>query len=101
MCFPVALVTEAMVTDLVTTGHHGFGYGSGYYGGGGLNVYENKEVPLILDFVGPESNIVIWRGLYKDEIDESGNMIMTEDKINEAVKKILEQFSPEKVAITN
>jgi len=74
-------------------GHHGFGYGSGYYGGGGLNAYEYTEATIVLDFVDPESNNVIWRGLYKAEIDESG--IITEDKINQAVKKILEQFPPE------
>jgi len=47
-----------------------------------------------LDFVDPESNNVIWSGLYKDEIGESGIMIMTVDKITKAVKKILKEFPP-------
>jgi len=80
-------------------GHHGygrhrFGYGSGYYGDG-LCV----EVTLVLDFVDPESNNVIWQGLYKDNIDESG--IMTEDKITTAVMKILKEFPPDQMTIAD
>lgn len=83
-------------------GHHGygrhrFGYGSGYYGGGRLN----DEVTLVLDFIDPESNNVIWHGLYKDEFDEGGIMIMTEDEITKAVKKILKEFPPEQMTITD
>ena len=73
--------------------YYGFGYGSGYYGNGGLNAYQYKEATLILDFMDPASNELLWRGVYIDEIDESG--IMKEDKINEAVKHILEKFPPE------
>ncbi|MCH6575789.1 MAG: DUF4136 domain-containing protein [Bacteroidetes bacterium] len=77
-------------------GRHRFAYRSGYYGGGGL-----VEVTLVLDFVDPESNNVIWRGLYKDEIGESGIMIMTVDKITKAVKKILKEFPPGQMTITD
>ncbi len=73
--------------------YYGFGYGSGYYGNSGLDVYQYKEATLILDFIDPASNELLWRGVYIDEIDESG--IMKEDKINEAVKHILEKFPPE------
>ncbi len=72
--------------------YYGFGYGSPYYGNGGLNAYQYKEATLILDFMDPASNELLWRGVYIDEIDESG--IMTEDKIHEAVKHILEKFPP-------
>ena len=71
--------------------YHGFGYGSGYYGNGGL-AYQYKEATLILDFIDPASNELIWRGVYIDEIDDSG--IITEDKIHEAVEHILEKFPP-------
>ena len=107
MYFPMAMVTEALVTVMVTTGlvidgHHGygrhrFGYGSGYYGGGRLNV----EVTLVLDFVDPVSNNVIWRGMYKHKMGESGIMIMTVDKITKAVKKILKEFPPGQMNITD
>ncbi len=78
-------------------GHHRYGYRSRYYGGSRLYA----EVTLVLDFVDPESNNVIWRGLYKDEIDESGILIMTEDKITKAVKKILKEFPPDQMTITD
>ncbi len=73
--------------------YYGFGYGSGYYGNGGLYGYQYKEATLILDFIDPASNELLWRGVYIDEIDDSG--IIKEDKINEAVKHILEKFPPE------
>ena len=72
--------------------YYGFGYGSGYYGNGGLNAYQYKEANLILDFIDPASNELLWRGVYIDKIDESG--IIKEDKIHEAVKHILEKFPP-------
>jgi len=75
------------------SGYYGFGYGSGYYGNGGLDAYQYKEATLILDFIDPASNELLWRGVYIDEIDDSG--IITEEKINEAVKHILEKFPPE------
>jgi hypothetical protein len=78
-------------------GHHRYGYRSRYYSGSRLYA----EVTLVLDFVDPESNNVIWRGLYKDEIDESGILIMTEDKITKAVKKILKEFPPDQMTITD
>jgi len=73
--------------------YHGFGYGSGYYGNGGLDAYQYKEATLILDFIDPASNELLWRGVYIDEIDDSG--IITEAKINEAVEHIKEKFPPE------
>jgi len=76
-------------------GLHSFGYGSGYYGGSGLYT----EVTLVLNFVDPESNNVIWQGVYKENIDERG--IMTEDKITTAVKKILEEFPPDQMIIAD
>ena len=101
------MVTEAMVTGYSHRygyggyghgyGHHRYGYRSRYYGGSRLYA----EVTLVLDFVDPESNNVIWRGLYKDEIDESGILIMTEDKITKAVKKILKEFPPDQMTITD
>ncbi|TDI98359.1 MAG: DUF4136 domain-containing protein [Caldithrix sp.] len=77
--------------------YYGFGYGSGYYNNGGLYGYQYKEATLILDFIDPASNELLWRGLYIDEVDDSG--IITEDKIHEAVKHILEKFPPENSSV--
>ena len=77
--------------------YYGFGYGSGFYNNGGLYGYQYKEATLILDFIDPASNELLWRGLYIDEVDDSG--IITEDKIHEAVKHILEKFPPENSSV--
>ena len=77
--------------------YYGFGYGSGYYGNGGLYGYQYKQATLILDFIDPASNELLWRGVYIDKIDDSG--IITEDKINEAVTHILEKFPPENSSV--
>ena len=77
--------------------YYGFGYGSGYYNNGGLYGYQYKEATLILDFIDPASNELLWRGVYIDKIDDSG--IITEDKINEAVTHILEKFPPENSSV--
>ena len=74
-------------------GYYGLGYGSSFYGAGGLDVYEYKEGTIVLDFVDFKSKELIWRGLYSGEIDRSG--IISEKKINKAVKEILKQFPPE------
>ena len=72
-------------------GHHGFGYGGYGYPGYGYddNGYEGI---LILDVVDAESNELVWRGWYADEVD--GGEI-GEKKIRKAVKHILEQFPPQ------
>ncbi len=77
-------------------GHHGYGrYGySGYggYGHSGYGGYAYQEVTLILDFVDPESNELLWRGWYDSKIRDGQ---VSENKINKAVKRILKKFPPE------
>lgn len=62
------------------------------YGGFILNRYE--EGTLILDFVDPELNEVIWQGSAKSLVDESMDTQKRERHINNAVQKILGNFSP-------
>jgi hypothetical protein len=72
--------------------YYGFGYG-GFYGRDELDVDEYKEGTLVLDFIDPKTEALIWRGIYKNEIDESG--IIPEEKIQKAVEEILKRFPPE------
>jgi hypothetical protein len=72
--------------------YYGFGYG-GFYGRDELDVNEYKEGTLMLDFIDPQTEALIWRGIYKNEIDESG--IIPEEQIQKAVEEILKQFPPE------
>ncbi len=47
---------------------------------------------MILDFVDPESNELLWRGWYVSEIRDGQ---VSEKKINKAVKRILNKIPPE------
>ena len=72
-------------------GHHGFGYGGYGYPGYGYDDYGYEGI-LILDVIDAESNELVWRGWYADEVDDGE---IGEKKIRQAVKHILEQFPPQ------
>jgi hypothetical protein len=76
------------------------GVGMGYYGGypwgfggywGPSDVYEYKEGTIILDFVDPKNQQLVWRGVASDAINPAGP---SPDQIKEAVKKMLAQYPP-------
>ena len=69
-------------------------YWAGYWGPGGVDVYQYEEGSLILDFVDAESKNLIWRGSGKAQVDSSMTPESREKLINEAVTKILEKFPP-------
>lgn len=54
------------------------------------------EGSLILDFVTPQTRELIWRGAAKAEVDEADSPRTKREQINEAVRRILEQFPPMK-----
>ena len=68
---------------------YGYGYWGGFYG---PDVRQYNEGTLILDFVDPESNELVWRGWYAGAI--KGRAIR-EKEIHRAVRHILEKFPPE------
>lgn len=49
---------------------------------------------LIIDIVDPETRRLIWRGSAQHELDPNPNQEERKKKIDEAVRKILEQFPP-------
>lgn len=69
-------------------------YGPGFYGTGGFYLRQFKEATLTLDLLDPESKELIWRGWYVDEVEDVN--IIREEKITEAVRRILEKFPPER-----
>ncbi|MFQ5797823.1 MAG: DUF4136 domain-containing protein [Bacteroidota bacterium] len=79
-------------------GRYGFGFRGGYYAPYGYGylyaepyVQQFKEGTLILDFIDPQSNQLVWRGWYVDAVDDGE---IGETKINKALKHILEKFPP-------
>ncbi|MGH7598061.1 MAG: DUF4136 domain-containing protein [bacterium] len=79
-------------------GYYHFGFRSryyyrpGFYDTEGPYLREYKEVTLTLNLLNPETKELIWRGWYVDKVEDVN---LQEDKIAEAVKRILEKFPPE------
>lgn len=73
---------------------YGYQY-SPYWQRNRMDVYQYREGTIILDLMDPKSNNLVWRGwassfLEMDEID------LSEEKINRAVEKILNEYPPVK-----
>lgn len=86
--------------DKINVSSWGYGYGphgiywGGYWGYGGVSVYQYEEGTLIIDFVEPNSKNLLWRGAAKSEVDNATNPEKRDKMINDAVQKILENFPP-------
>jgi hypothetical protein len=51
---------------------------------------------LLIDFISPQSNNVIWRGSGQSRIQELKTPEERQERIQDAVDRILKQFPPEK-----
>ncbi len=69
-------------------------HGHGYWGRRPVDVYRYKEGTLILDFVDPKTNQLIWRGWSISAIDAASSPREEQRNINKAVKEILGRFPP-------
>ncbi len=101
---------HVILEDKVDLTSHGYGYGygygyrgryyrypywGGYYDSNAFNVRQYTEGTLILDFIDPGADQMVWRGWYSDAVGEGE---ISEKKINTAVKHILEKFPPQTIA---
>jgi Domain of unknown function (DUF4136) len=83
------------VEDKVDVQSWGYGYGWGWrYGGGGITTINYQEGTLILDFIDPATNQLMWRGVAKKVLSKNTTPEKSEKGINEAVQKILEKYPP-------
>lgn len=57
------------------------------------NVYQYREGTLIIDLMDAKNNNLVWRGWGVSTLNDN-DIALTEDKINEAVYKIMKQFPP-------
>jgi hypothetical protein len=73
-----------------------WGYGYGYWGmrGGGVSTIHYQEGTLILDFIDPESDNLIWRGVGKKVLSNKTTPEKSEKNINTAVEEILKKYPP-------
>jgi uncharacterized protein DUF4136 len=74
----------------------GYGPYRGWYGvGGAQTVVDTYDVgTLLIDFVSPDSNTVIWRGSGQSRIQELKTPEERQARIQDAVDRILKQFPP-------
>ncbi|MFI5403272.1 MAG: DUF4136 domain-containing protein [Planctomycetota bacterium] len=74
----------------------GYGYGprGGWYGGGGVDVYQYEEGSLIVDIVDARSKQLEWRGTATSVLDPEASAEERTERINKAVAKMLKDFPP-------
>lgn len=77
---------------------YGAYYGSGYsyYGLGtpAVDVYQYKVGNLIIDLIDSKTNKLVWRGSAEAVVDETASSREREERIQEAVSKILSDYPP-------
>jgi len=101
--YHVTLDKQTEIQTINTYNHYGpgwgWGYGRNYYPAMGYGtetfVYTYDQGSLIIDIVEPDSRGLIWRGSATDEVNLSNSPEKKEQKINEAIEKLLEQFPPQ------
>lgn len=69
------------------------GYG-GWYGPGGVEVYQYEEGMLTIDIVDARKNQLIWRGTATKVLSRNPTPEKVEETINRAVEKLFEKFPP-------
>ncbi|HEX9652733.1 MAG TPA: DUF4136 domain-containing protein [bacterium] len=79
------------VRERVDVSTVGYGYWRGRFRGRSAYVDRYKEGTLIIDFVDPELQQLVWRGAATGVI---GSLEESEERINESVTKIFEKYPP-------
>jgi len=83
----------------VNTVQRSYGYGPYWYSGPAYTetyVSEYEQGTLLIDILQPEDRRLVWRGAGQARVNESGSPEDREARVREAVRKILEQFPPQK-----
>lgn len=99
---------EAAIADLIIYAHggttekmnvtdYGYGYG-GWWGpspyGRDIDVSYYTEASLVIDFVDNVKKELVWRGIGTGTIQQSGTPEERQQRIDEAIAKILGQYPP-------
>lgn len=81
----------------VHTGYHGRSYRYRHSAPGlvrGAEVYEYDESLLIIDFLKPGTDTILWRGISTQFYDEHASPEIKTQSIDDTIHKILTQFPP-------
>jgi hypothetical protein len=84
-----------IVTDYQQVGLYPYGYG--YIGYGGMvipttHAYTYDEAKLIVDFIDPKENKIIWRGIATDRLKSLDTPEKRSRYIDEVITKLLKSF---------
>jgi hypothetical protein len=84
------------VQDKVQVTDWGYGYGpyDGWYGGGGVDVYNYQEGTLILDLVDAQSKQLVWRGTAQGVLESNPDPETMQRKIDNVVGRMLQNYPP-------
>ncbi len=83
------------VKERINVQDWGYGYGRRrYYRGRDIRVQQYTQGTLILDIVDAQTKQLIWRGTAQGAVDPSASPQERQERLNEAVSKILEKFPP-------
>jgi hypothetical protein len=87
----------ASTAEKMNVNSYGYGYGWGPYPyGRNIDISYYTQGSLIIDFIDNKKNELIWRGIGTAVLQDRGTPEEKEQFINEAVKKILDQYPPTK-----
>ena len=90
------LSIEGQMDVTTVNSYYGYGWGPWYYGPG----YRDTQVryydqgTLLIDIVDAEAKELVWRGTAEAEVRAEMNPEKRQQRINEAVSKILQRFPP-------
>ena len=93
------VVYHTGVQDKVQVTDWGYGYGryGGWYGGGGVDVYNYQQGTLIVDLVDAKSKDLVWRATAQGVLSESNpSPEQMQEKINNVVGKMFQKYPPKK-----
>ncbi|KPK37178.1 MAG: hypothetical protein AMJ69_12300 [Gammaproteobacteria bacterium SG8_47] len=93
-------VEQKMTTQMMDTSY-GYPTGPGWYYRPAPHTsrsytYEYEEGTLAVDVAAGQNKVLIWRGTAQAELRKKFDADKSEQRINEAVKRILAQFPPKK-----
>jgi len=101
--FHVTLDQKTQIQTINSMNNYPYGWGGmygGYYSNSALAgrdtfVYSYDEGSIIVDIIDANTRKLLWRGTATDQVHFSDKPEEKEQKINEAIKKLLETFPPQ------
>lgn len=94
----VLVVYHTGVQDKVQVTDWGYGYGpyGGWYGGGGVDVYQYQEGTLIVDMVDAATHQLVWRGTAQGVLGGKKSPEQQQQILDNVVGRMFQKYPPKK-----